>query len=116
MRFAGGLIVRVLIATTSLEGSPSSLAGLYQKHFDYHSTIGQLIISKVFTAEDLVLLSQRHSAYQGRKQIKFLRIHIPAVSLLLPKTRFKGDYLKSTSKETMDLTDKFYSIMRTMYR
>ena len=43
-------------------------------------------------------------------------LHLPAVSLLLPKTQFKGDYLKSTNKETLGLTDKFYSIMRTMYR
>ena len=115
--FAGGLIVRVLLATSSLGDCSSSLAAHYKKYFGYYNKIGQLIISKVFTAQDLVLLSQRYSAFQGRNQNKVsLRLHLPAVSLLLPKTQFKGDYLKSTNKETLGLTDKFYSIMRTMYR
>ena len=70
--FAGGLIVRVLLATTSLGDCSSSLAAPFKKYFGYYNTIGQLIISKVFTAQDLVLLSQRHSAFQGRKKIKFL--------------------------------------------
>ena len=69
---AGGLIVRVLLATTSLGDCSSSLAAPFKKYFGYYNTIGQLIISKVFTAQDLVLLSQRHSAFQGRKKIKFL--------------------------------------------
>ena len=71
--FAGGLIVRVLLATTSLADCSSSLAAPFKKYFGYYNTIGQLIISKVFTAQDLVLLSQRHSAFQGgTKKIKFL--------------------------------------------
>ena len=112
----GGLVVRVLVVG---DCSDSSLAGLYHNYFVYYKTIGQLIISKVFLAQDVVLLSQRHAAFQGRKNTNSLRLHsslITAVSLLFPKTQFKGDYLKSTSQETLGLSDNFYSIMRTMYR
>ena len=64
--FAGGLIVRILLASSSQGGDcSSSLAGLYHDYFVYYKTIGQLSISQVFTAQDLVLLSQRYSAFQG---------------------------------------------------
>ena len=66
--FAGGLIVRVLLATSSEGDCSSSLAGLYQDYLVYYKTIGQLTISKVFLAQDLVLLSQRYAAFQGRQK------------------------------------------------
>ena len=62
----GGLMVRILLATSSPGDCSSSLAALYQEYFGYYKTIGQLIISEIFLAQDLVLLSQRYAAFHGR--------------------------------------------------
>ena len=110
--------MRFLVSSPAVDSCTESLAGLYLRHLEYYKSIGELQISRIFTVQDLVFLSQRYAAFQGETIILLAHCSrdFSAVSLLLPKAKFKNDYLKSTNTETMILTDQFYSILRTMYR
>ena len=65
----GGLLVRILVSSPPVDSCLESLAGLYLQYLEYYNSIGQLKISKIFTVQDLVFLSQRYAAFQGENII-----------------------------------------------
>ena len=58
-------MVRILVSTSARGTCSSSLAGHYQEYLQYHMAVGDLMVSTLFTVQDLVLLPQRFTAFQG---------------------------------------------------
>lgn len=70
--------------------------------FEALTTLGDLKILGVLMSEDLVLITSPDAAFR--------------VTFVLPKTRYLNDYKSMWQKETLELTDNFYMLLRTIYR
>ena len=65
------------------------------------TSLGNLKVLGLIMSDDLVPISSPDAAFR--------------VTFVLPKTRYLNDYKSLWQKETLELTDKFYMLLRTIY-
>ena len=99
-------------------GCSNEIARAFKENFEF-TEIGNLTIMKnPQFLDDLSQISEQYTAFQGSFIHPFLEqtLITNAVTVILPKEKFLNDYKVPWKKETLQLTDTFYSILRTMYR
>lgn len=112
-----GLAAMIFMKTMETGDCSNEIAQALKQiyEFDY---IGNLTIMRhPQFFDDLSYLSEQYTAFQGIiKHLFLLSTFNVIVTIILPKEKYLDDYRVPWKKETLELTDNFYSILRTMYR
>ena len=95
------MILKILLQPVCGNGINGFESGA-RKLFESLDALGDLKIMRILMSEDIVPVNSPHAAFK--------------VTFVLPKVRFLNDYKSMWQKETLELTDEFYMLLRTMYR
>ena len=114
-----GVLVKVYLTTAPGGPCRDDIARVMQQHFLNSPTLGHFdILDNLQLFDDLVQISELYTAYKGDEDLepKIYLKENSSVTLILPKKRYLNDYRVPWKKDTLILTDQFYSLLRTMYR
>ena len=80
------------------------------------SAIGDVQVEDYIYGNDFSPILVPKSAFQGNNFMFYVPKKFISVNLIIPGARYLSDYRKMWDKQTLKITDDFYSILRTLYR
>ena len=95
----------------------NKLAESITENLKTNLAIGELQIEDQIFGDDFTPILVPKSAFQGSIcHVAYFVTPTILVNLIIPGARYLTNYRKMWDKETLKLTDDFYSILRTLYR